>query len=185
MIKIADNVWKINAGSNVYVLKLKKWIVVDTGEERFRDSLSKEISKIVDPDKIEVVFFTHLHYDHIGNFELFSNAKFYASAAEIKSFRDNPTETVLNEELAENFVVELLPAKDMLGLKIIDVPGHTSGSICVFYEEKGILFSGDTLFKKGLHGRVDVGTSLPDKIAGSLEKIEGLKYKVLCPGHDY
>jgi hydroxyacylglutathione hydrolase len=50
-------------------------------------------------------------------------------------------------------------------VRAIHTPGHTRGSICLYFEESGeapLLFSGDTLFK-GSIGRTDLwGGSLPD-----------------------
>ena len=50
-------------------------------------------------------------------------------------------------------------------VRAIHTPGHTPGSICLYFEESGqtpLLFAGDTLFK-GSIGRTDLwGGSLPD-----------------------
>ena len=66
--------------------------------------------------------------------------------------------------------------------KIIETPGHTGGSICLLY--KDVLFTGDTLFDCGC-GRVDLPSSEPSLMKESLEKLEKIKYKFFCPGHDY
>ena len=63
MEKIIENVYKINAGSNVYYLEKEK-VLIDTGIEDYHETLKNEI----DCDAIKIVVFTHLHYDHIGNF---------------------------------------------------------------------------------------------------------------------
>ena len=34
-------------------------------------------------------------------------------------------------------------------LKILSTPGHTPGSVCFYFPEDGVLFSGDTLFQMG------------------------------------
>ena len=180
--KISDNVWKINVDSNVYVL-LKEKIVIDTGNRDFRNMLINSLKKIINPEKIENVFFTHLHYDHIGNFDLFANSKFYASEEEINSLKDNKLGTILNEEIADIFNIKLNKLESFNNFKIIKTPGHTKGSVCILY--KDILFSGDTLFHNKKVGRVDLPTSMPDKFQESLNTLTKYNFKILAPGHDY
>ena len=43
------------------------------------------------------------------------------------------------------------------GLTILSTPGHTPGSVCFYFPEDGVLFSGDTLFQMG-YGRTNSGT---------------------------
>lgn len=178
-------IYRFDIGSNVYLLNLDEPVVIDTGERSHRDQLMKSFAEVLPFDKVKKVIFTHLHYDHIGNFDLFRNAKFYASAKEIEEFRHFPIGTVLDESLAKEFAVKLNPIKNFGPFEIIEVPGHTAGSICVLYKPEGILFSGDTFFKKGVYGRTDLPTSAPDKLDESLKKISKLKARIICPGHDY
>jgi len=178
-MKIAKDVYKINADSNVYLLKQK--ILIDTGDRSRREELKLMLSKIIDPEKIEFVIFTHLHYDHVGNFDLFTNAKFLASAQEIQDFKKDPIGTVLNDQMAEMLKgIKLHSVDDFDGLHIINASGHTRGSICILYEN--ILFSGDTIFNQG-YGRTDLPTSAPEQMQATIAKIKN--YQILCPGHDY
>ena len=62
-------------------------------------------------------------------------------------------------------------------LEVIKTPGHTPGSVCLYYkptppsiEKGGILFSGDTLFKD-LRGRTDFKYGSTKKIFESLRKL--------------
>ena len=135
-------------------------------------------------DKVEKVIFTHLHYDHTGNFELFTKAKFYASKEEIELLKKNKVYAIGDPLLATKFNVTLHPLEDFLGIKIIKTPGHTKGSVCLYYEKEKVLFSGDTLFFNGF-GRIDFPFSDPGKMEESLEKVGKIKYKILAPGHDY
>lgn len=185
MIKeIAKNIWKLNVDSNVYFLDLKEKVVIDTGPRAYRAVVEEELSKVVSLDKINKVIFTHLHYDHTGNFDLFSNAKFYTSEEEIELFKKDKVNAVLDPLFGNKFKVKLHPLKDFLGLKVIKTPGHTKGSVCLYYEKEKVLFSGDTLFFNGF-GRIDFPFSDPGKMEESLEKIGKIKYKILAPGHDY
>lgn len=182
--KIASNIWKINVDSNVYFLDFDDKIVIDTGPAAYKEEVKEELSKLIPLDKIQKVIFTHLHYDHAGNFDLFPNAVFYASAEEIEYFKKHKAKALLDPLLSLKFKIKLEPLHDMNNLKIIKTPGHTHGSISLWYEKEGILFSGDTLFVNGI-GRYDLPNSAPGKMQESLDKLKKIKYKILCPGHDY
>jgi len=180
MEKLTDDVWKLNVDSNVYCIKDK--ILIDTGPPSYRNQVKEQLSTIV--DKIEKVIFTHLHYDHIGNFDLFPNAKFFASKEEIEFFEKNRISAILNPFMAKRFNVSLHPLEKLEGFRIFKTPGHTQGSICLLYEKDKILFTGDTLFLNG-HGRVDFPGASPSEMEKSLDFVSKLKYNILAPGHDY
>jgi len=180
--KIADNVWKIKADSNIYVL-LDEKTIIDTGNRNQINILKTFMSNVIKFDDVEKVIFTHLHYDHIGNFDLFTKAKFYASEESIDSLKKDKAGTVLNKDIAEKFNVTLNKLEDFNNFKIIKTPGHTKGSVCILY--KDILFTGDTVFDNKRIGRTDLPTSVPERLKESLNKISKLNFKVLAPGHDY
>lgn len=183
--RVCEGIWKLRLDSNLYLIESDMLIVIDTGSREFRSELLSYFPKIADPLKVKKVLFTHLHYDHIGNFDYFKNAKFYASRKEIESFEKDPAGTVLNERIAEMFDVRLHPISDINELVIVPTPGHTKGSVCVWYPKKKVIFTGDTLFSRGSVGRVDLPTSAPGELKGSIKTIRSLNYSLLCPGHDY
>jgi hydroxyacylglutathione hydrolase len=68
-------------------------------------------------------------------------------------------------------------------MKVIHTPGHTPGSICLYVENEGILFSGDTLFA-GTYGRTDFPYSSEEDMIKSLRKLSNLPKDVkVYPGH--
>lgn len=158
--KITSEIFQLhfhNFGSCIYLLKLKRLIIIDTSSKECKEELLQDLKKLnIKPKDIQIILLTHNHYDHNSNINLFPNAKLYSY---------------------EN--LEKLK-KELLEFKIIEVPGHTYDSIAFLY--KNILFSGDTLFYQGI-GRTDLPNSQPEKMADSLAKLRGLKYKILCPGH--
>lgn len=183
---IDKGIWKIPAGSNIYLLRLDEPIVIDAGERKHRREAGY-IEHIMDPRDVKKVIFTHLHYDHIGNFDMFPNAEFFASEEAIYSFMKNPEDTVLDKEMAERLKsVKLKPLRKFKHdkLEVISTPGHTKGSICIYYKEKKILFSGDTIFNNKVIGRTDFPTSDPKEMQKSLMKLISYPFKILCPGHD-
>ncbi len=184
--RINDEVYKISCGSNMYYIKPLN-LVIDTGNFQERAMVERELSSIVDLSKIKIVIFTHLHYDHIGNFNMLPNAKFYAHKDEISSFEKDKIGAVLNPVIVKKFTPKLISIARLKLPKryqIIHTPGHTCGSICILDTVKKVLFSGDTLFYDG-YGRVDLPSSAPKKMEKSLQEIAELDYETLCPGHEY
>lgn len=184
MERIAEKVWKLNVDSNIYFLDLNEKIIIDAGPPGTRNLVEKELSKVVDLSKVDRVIFTHLHYDHIANFDLFPNAKFYTSEEEINFFENNKLHAILNPDIVSKFNIKLHVLKELEGFNIINTPGHTKGSFCLLYKKEGVLFSGDTMFFNG-YGRIDFPGAEPSKMEESLGKLKKLEYKVLAPGHDY
>lgn len=182
-MKISDNVYKIVANSNIYLLLLEEPILIDAGEKKFQSKVLKEIKLLIDPLLIKKILLTHLHYDHIGNISLFPNAEVFAHKDAIQHLKMNRFESILSDD-EFNFELKELPKK-ILGLDVIHTPGHTAGSVCFFYKDKKILFTGDTLFFGNHIGRTDLPTSVPERIEGSLSEIMAMDYEILCPGHDY
>jgi hydroxyacylglutathione hydrolase len=185
--EIYKDVFKISGESNVYFLKQEN-ILIDAGYPADEMMIKNYLSKIISLDEIKTVIFTHLHYDHIGNFHLFKNATFYSSKEEISSLKEDKYKAILLKPLADRFNVDV---KDVSSLKlpeyleVIYTPGHSKGSLCIFDKKRKILFSGDTLFFNENIGRMDLFFSSPKEMPSSLRKLSSLDYDLLCPGHDY
>jgi hydroxyacylglutathione hydrolase len=120
------------------------------------------------------ILITHHHWDHVGGIPDIT-AKYdipvYTPKLESVSGSTNP--------VGEGDIV-LLKELD-LELKILDVPGHTSGAVA--YHAENMVFSGDTLFTAGC-GRMFEGT--PPQMHASLSKFKALpdETKLYC-GHEY
>ena len=79
--KIKENIFQLcfrEFGSCVYLLKLDKNILIDTGSKDNEFELLEDLKEIgLDVKDIGIVILTHSHYDHNGNVELFSDAEIY------------------------------------------------------------------------------------------------------------
>lgn len=195
--KITENVYKISFPDvntcNAYFIQDKN-ILIDTGSIAVKRVLPTFLP--IAPEDINFVMYTHMHYDHIGCFDLFSQSTQFASQAAIISFNKNPGEAIHDMEttlLANNGSFKLMSYEEAtpklrdMGFTIINTPGHTEGGVCILYKGDGMefLFSGDTFFdpKMKIVGRTDLPTSNPQDLDISLRKLEIISYDILCPGH--
>jgi hydroxyacylglutathione hydrolase len=66
---------------------------------------------------------------------------------------------------------------------IIHTPGHTPGSVCIYFKESSVLFTGDTLFA-GSVGRTDLPGGNTRNLQASLAKLARLPDDTrILPGH--
>lgn len=143
--------------------------------------------------KVAGILLTHGHFDHIwGSKELreLSGAKIYAYEGEKEVCEDSGNNvsaqvgrsyTVVADEYlkdGEEFTIAGITGK------LIATPGHTQGSCCYYFEEAGMLISGDTLFQDSV-GRTDLPTGSMSKLVRSVrEKLFVLPDEVkVYPGH--
>ena len=100
--KVCDKIWQIATDGCVYFLDFEESIVIDAAGYSSRQLLETFLKRVIDPKMVRNVIFTHLHYDHTGNFDLFTNAKLFASEQEIKDFKEDPKGSVLDGNTAES-----------------------------------------------------------------------------------
>ena len=150
----------------------------------------------IEKNKLNVkgILLTHGHFDHIrgvdrlvnkykvplyihfDEVEYLKNPRLNCSYMEGDSFvvESNPISVIDNEEL--NLLEDEV-------IKVIHTPFHTRGSVCYYFINNKLLFSGDTLFKMSV-GRDDLPGAMPEKTQQSLSKIKKLpKETKIYPGH--
>ena len=71
----------------------------------------------------------------------------------------------------------------MSNFELLETPGHTPGSICLYWPDEKVLLSGDTLFQMG-YGRTDLPGGNMGQLIASLEHLFALPADTLVyPGH--
>jgi len=90
-------------------------------------------------------------------------------------------EATVDRFLKEDDIIELGRG---FKLRVLHLPGHTSGSLGFYWEEEGILFSGDSL--PGLHegGGLPILTGL-ESYRESLKRLQGMPLKCIFQAHDH
>lgn len=202
--EIANKVWIINDnGINLYLIEgQKKALLIDTGWGI--GDIAKEISKITNLPL--VVVNTHGHLDHTGGNNQFKSVYIHDKDIPLldryddSEIRAKILRRLSTYELPDDFsekswinakmsIVQGLDGQDFfdLGERIIDiieVPGHTKGSICLYDRNEMLLFSGDTASSYTINLTFEESLSVEDYLK-SIKKLVGISYKVtnVLPSH--
>lgn len=160
--------------ANVYVFQTGgKTVMIDCGGY----SLSEP-----EPD---FILLTHGHIDHISSLHRYPGAAVFVSEQD-KHFLTAP-EYNLSEVLTGTEYIYSNPIKtyrdlpDYLGIRVIETPGHTPGSVVL--QKDDVLFTGDTLFAGGI-GNTGFPLGNAAAMQKSLQKLATLSADfTVYPGH--
>ena len=123
------------------------------------EAIHEQIAKLgMEMDDIDIIIFTHLHWDHCYNLDKFPNARLYVSEREYR-FALNPIPFYMksyeNPALGigcpwEGRKFNLIPGEEEIveGVRAFQTPGHSPGHMAVSVQtEKGIyVIAGDLFF---------------------------------------
>jgi len=176
--------------SNIFLIKGKENILIDSGLEANAIFLKEQLKKIgLLPKDISFILFTHGHADHIGGAVLFKNAEMFMSEFDGELVNEKDDEFTVASAFNQKFfpLVNYFSENQVFNfnefeLEVIETPGHTKGGVCFFEKKKKILFSGDTLFN-GTIGRYDLISSNKKELIESIEKLKKLDFDYLLAGH--
>jgi hydroxyacylglutathione hydrolase len=165
-------------------------MVIDPGDD------IADILSIIEKHKLKVkqIVITHAHIDHVGGAmklraatgaPILLNQNDYTLLKMLDLQADwigmqSPGKVEIDHSLGEKDTVQ---AGSLLA-NVIHTPGHTEGSICLYFPAEKKLIAGDTLFA-GSIGRTDLPGGSFDKIMRSLhDKVLALPDETaVVPGH--
>ena len=136
IIQIDQNTWRIEEGMvRMFVLEgEEKALLIDTG---MNTPDAADIAKTVTSKPLELMN-THADRDHISGNGAFT--QFYMSPSEEENYRKaGGTGNVI--PVREKDIIDL----GNRPLEIIDIPGHTPGSIAILDIDKRVLIAGDSV----------------------------------------
>lgn len=149
--------------------------------------------------KPEAIFLTHGHFDHVGAAASLAEhwqVPIYTSLDELVYMEDRSHPLMaMTSEVLDEFIaaapqyVRGLCHGDVIRLaqkewNVLEVPGHSDHSLCLYERSGGILFSGDTLFA-GSVGRTDLFNGSSSVLVKEIKmKLMSLpEDTVVYPGH--
>jgi hydroxyacylglutathione hydrolase len=167
---------------NTYLIEGEKKILIDPGYEELFDSVSVELKKLrISMEQIDVVIATHGHPDHLGAAALFSKPSLFAMSMEEYSFLKDRARYMSIPE-PDFFLDEGDLQIGEYHLEVFVTPGHSPGSICLYWPEKKVLFTGDLIFSRTI-GRSDMPGGDSELLKESIRRIAELDVEFVLPGH--
>jgi len=176
--------------TTVALLRVEGRIVVfDTGPYAYRPILLNRLRRLgVEPAEVDTVILSHLHWDSASNADIFSKADIVVHERELAyagapDSRDRSVPGYIGRAIRKlrlktvSGETELAP-----GLRILELPGHTPGSIGLLSED--VLLAGDavTCAKDAVAKTPSAFCVDPAQAARSLTR--ALEARIVYPGHD-
>ena len=180
MIKVTPFIYEDydDVYANTYILcdENNDIVVIDPGKEY--PGIVNFIKK--NSLNLKAILVTHGHFDHIRGINTILkeyDVPVYIGFEEEEKLTDTFTNgsaffgsevivDVKSKTLADNDVLKLL-SED---IKVITTPYHTSGSVCFYLKDSGLLFTGDFIIPHSV-GRSDLPTAMPKELRNSMAKI--------------
>jgi hydroxyacylglutathione hydrolase len=176
---------------NTYLIGGDKPLLIDPGHQHLVQNLISQMEK--DKNKFEdirLVIATHMHPDH------FEAAQTFARTGVLTAL--HPAEEKFLEEVGSDFYRAFGMEKPKIDvdffleegelrvgsktLQVLHTPGHSPGSISLYWPEKKALFTGDVVFYMGV-GRTDFPGGDGNLLRESVERLASLDAEWLLSGH--
>ena len=190
--KIFDNVWQFHEQSDAAIVDA--YLVVGSERAVLIDCLQTVCGLYDEVRKITSlpfdVLITHGHLDHLGDDAV--NLK----AAGCRIYMDS-RDLMIPEKLhgthfEDGFFTSLAPGDifDLRGVKleVLDMPGHTPGSVVYFDRENQRLYSGDAIGSGSIWLQIPCTSRLSEfcaNIKKLYEKLASYSGLLILPGHRY
>jgi hydroxyacylglutathione hydrolase len=175
--------------ANTYFIKGKKRILIDPGHFSAFGHVRDHLTRLsLSPEDLDLVIITHGHPDHMEAVRVFTGSStliaLHASEmAYMKGLAPNYAAAMgLTDFQPQLLLKEGDLMVDDMAFQVIHAPGHSPGSLCLYWPETKALFSGDVVFNQGI-GRVDLPGGDGEALKQSIQKLSQLEVAYLLPGH--
>jgi glyoxylase-like metal-dependent hydrolase (beta-lactamase superfamily II) len=174
---------------NTYFINGGKRILIDPGHAHLLGNVRSGLERLaLSTREIDLIVLTHGHPDHVEGIRAFerNGTSVALHSDELPLMRKI---AALHPGVAGLVGLEpdiLLREGEMragdLTLQVIQTPGHSPGSISLYWPERKVLFTGDTVFHQGV-GRTDLPGGSGEMLKESIRRLSLLDVDILLPGH--
>jgi glyoxylase-like metal-dependent hydrolase (beta-lactamase superfamily II) len=183
-------------GTNTYVLsdENKKALIIDPAcSNQYEQQVLYRYIQLQNL-QVQAILATHGHLDHLWGARWATeqwSLPVLMHEADIPMAKDMQGQYNLFgiHAVADSFPMESLKSQisnlksQISNFQLLETPGHTPGSICLYREKEKVLLSGDTLFRMG-YGRTDLPGGDFHQLIASLDNLFTLPADVrVYPGH--
>ena len=164
-------------------------VLIDPGHKNLFPALIPQMEADgAAPDDIQFVIHTHCHPDHMEAGELLTGARQALHQADEEYLKKIGPAFYQSMGLGMPDIkidVNLTEGDLTLGDKTLQVyhtPGHSPGSVCLYWPELKVLVSGDLIFAQGV-GRTDFPGGSGKLLKESIIRMAELDIEAILPGH--
>lgn len=176
---------------NSYLIRSDIFTLIDPGHRRFVEKLLLSMrTDGIHEDRIQLIITTHAHPDHFEGIQSFLSkpllmAMSHKEEVYMNEFGDSFYRMMGMEVPTFRCDFYLKEGELRLGkdtFQIHEVPGHSPGSICIYWPREKALFSGDVIFHLSI-GRTDFPGGDGNQLLNGIEALSRLDIEILLPGH--
>ncbi|UCF93845.1 MAG: MBL fold metallo-hydrolase [Desulfobacterales bacterium] len=176
---------------NTYLIDGPQRVLVDPGHQAVFAHVQQGLQKIgLEIEDLDLIICTHAHPDHIEAAQLFRNKTTLVTLHEMEwhwvQAIGRPMSAAFGIDIdaivPAFFLQEGELSIDGLELKVFHTPGHSPGSVSLYWPAPKALFTGDLIFKEGL-GRTDLPGGNGPQLKESIKMLSHLDIEWLLPGH--
>jgi len=176
---------------NAYLIDGPTRVLIDPGHRSLFNHVESGLRGLgLGIEDIDLIICTHAHPDHIEAVQLFKDRPAQFTLHEVEW----QWATTVGKQMSAALGIDMdsfLPdfflrqgelTLDGLEIEVYHTPGHSPGSVSLYWPTQKALFTGDLVFKDGL-GRTDLPGGDGSKLKESIKMLAELEVDYLLPGH--
>jgi hydroxyacylglutathione hydrolase len=168
---------------NTYLIVGKMKILIDPGHQHLFKHVHNKLNAMnIRPDQIDVAIITHGHPDHLEAVAGLDKSTMFAMSTDEHRFISDLAGKYFKIPEPYFFLQEGDLTIGDHHFQVIVTPGHSPGSICLYWPDKKAMFTGDVVFNQGI-GRSDLPGGDSGKLKTSIKKIADMDIDYLLTGH--